>query len=135
MRSAGVTVFVKSVEETVAVQLAPGRARLSVTVTVPRLAVAVPPTVIAPRSAPAGALIDRMPVTTATVALQAGLVVPLRQLLPGAAEVTVLAMILSPVSGSSTVAEYVMVTLPPLARSPVQVRSGLEYDTLPAVAA
>ena len=62
---------------------------------------------------------------TATVALQAGLVVPLGQVLPGAAEVTVLTMILSPVSGSSTVAEYVMVTVAPTARLPVQVRSGL----------
>ena len=125
----------KSLEETVAVQLAPTRARLSVTVTFPRPPAAVPPVTIEPRSRPAGTLIDSTPVRTATVALQAGLVVPLGQLLPGAAEVTVLDMILSPVSGSSTVAEYVMVTLPPTARSPVQVRTGLAYDTLPAVAA
>src|ERR1700733_864848 len=125
MRSTGVTVFVKSVEETVAVQPAPGRARLSVTVTVPRPTVAVPPVAIDPRSALAGTLIDSTPVMTATVALQAGLVVPLGQVLPGAAEVTVLTMILSPVSGSSTVAEYVMVAVAPTARLPVQVRSGL----------
>src|ERR1700691_5462756 len=105
MRSAGVTAFVKSVEETVAVQLAPGRARVSVTVTVPRPVAGVPPVAIDPRSAPAGTLIDSTPVVTATVALQARLAGPLGQVLPGAAEVTVLTMILSPFSGSSTVAE------------------------------
>ena len=60
---------------------------------------------------------------------------PGRQLLPAAAEVTVLARILFPVSGLLTVTENVIVAAAPTARFPVQVRFGLAYDTLPAVAA
>ena len=46
-------------------------------------------------------------------------------MLPGVAEVMVLARILFPVSGLLTVTEKVTVTTAPTARFPVQVRSGL----------
>ena len=74
--------------------------------------------------------------TTVTVVVQAVSVPPLAgQLFPTVAEVTVLAMLLSPVSGLLTVTENVMVAAAPTARFPVQVRFGLAKLTLPAVAA
>ena len=72
---------------------------------------------------------------TGTVAVQAGSVLPAAQLLPGVAEVIVLARILFPVSGLLTVTENVIVAAAPTARFPVQARFGLANDTLPAVAA
>jgi hypothetical protein len=59
------------------------------------------------------------------MAVQAGLALPGGHVLPGSVETTVLTMCLSPVSGLSTVTEYVMVAVSPGARSPVQVRAGL----------
>ena len=59
---------------------------------------------------------------------------PAAQLLPGVAEVIVLARILFPVSGLFTVTENVIVAVAPTARFPVQVRFGLANDTVPAVA-
>ena len=71
-----------------------------------------------------------------TVVVQAVWVPPLAgQLFPTVAEVAVLAMLLSPVSGLLTVTENVMVAAAPTARFPVQVRFGLAKLTLPAVAA
>jgi hypothetical protein len=87
---------VKSVEETVAVH--PVRpSRSSVTWTTPSPAPEVPPGAAAPRSALAGALIESTPVTTGTLALQRGSELPGGQLLPGVAELTVLARLRSPV--------------------------------------
>ena len=57
------------------------------------------------------------------------------QLLPAAAEVSVLTISLSPVSGLLTVSEYVTIAVAPTARSPVQVTVPLANDTLPVVAA
>ena len=45
-----------------------------------------------------------------------------------------MARILFPVSGLFTVTENVMVAVAPTARFPVQVRFGLAYDSVPAVA-
>ena len=59
---------------------------------------------------------------------------PAAQLLPAVAEVIVLARTLLPVSGLLTVTENVIVAVAPTARFPVQVRFGLAYETLPAVA-
>ena len=75
--------------------------------------------------------------TTVTVVVQKSASVPplAGQLFPAVAEVIVLAMLLSPVSGLLTVTENVMVAAAPTARSPVQVRFGLAKLTLPAVAA
>ena len=67
--------------------------------------------------------------------MQGGSALPAAQLLPAVAEVTVLARILSPVSGLFTVTEKVMVADAPTARVPVQVRLGLAKLTLPPVAA
>ena len=70
MVSAGVPVpVVKPVAETVAVQPAP-KPRLSVTWTVPRPPLMVPPGAAAPRLALAGAVIDSGPARTATVTVQ-----------------------------------------------------------------
>ena len=62
-------------------------------------------------------------------------VLPLAQLLPAAADVTVLARTLSPVSGLFTVTENVIVAAAPTARFPVHVRFGLAKLTEPAFAA
>ena len=59
-------------------------------------------------------------IRTVTVAVQAGWCRP-GQVLPGAAEPTVVVRTLTPVSGLLTVTEYVMVAVAPIARSPVQV--------------
>ena len=72
--------------------------------------------------------------STGTELEHRGSVPPAGQLLPAVAEVTVLAISLSPVSGFFTVTENVIVAAAPTARFPVQVRFGLENDTLPAVA-
>ena len=105
MVSAGVPVpVVKAVVETVAVQLAP-KPRLSVTWTVPRSALMVPPTEAEPRLELAGAVMVRTPPMTVTVAVQAGPVLPAGQVLPVAAETAVLDRTLPPVSGLSTVTE------------------------------
>ena len=56
-------------------------------------------------------------------------------MLPAAAVVSVLARILSPVSGLFTVTENVIVAVAPGASVPVQVRFGLANETVPAVAA
>ncbi len=71
---------------------------------------------------------------TGTVAVQGGPPLPAAQLLPVVAEVIVLARILLPVSGLLTVTENLIVADAPGARSPVQVRFGLEKATEPAVA-
>ena len=72
---------------------------------------------------------------TATVAAQRASVPPAGQFVPAVADVIVLVRILLPVSGLSTVTVKVMVAVAPAARFPVQVRFGLVYDTVPAVAA
>ena len=105
MVSAGVPLpVVNAVVATVAVQLAPNP-RPSVTWTVPRLALMVPPGAAEPRLALAGAVMDRTPLTTVTVAVQPGLVLPDGQVLPVAAETAVLARTWLPVSGLATVTE------------------------------
>ena len=65
------------------------------------------------------------------MAVQAASLLPAAQLLPGVAEVTVLARILFPVSGLLTVTENVIVAAAPTARFPVQVRFGLVKLTWP----
>src|SRR6266487_382360 len=96
---------VKSVAATVAVQVAAARARLSVTVMVPRPALVVPPGAVAPRSAAAGTVIDRVPLNTKILTLQAGSALAGGQLFPGAVEVMMLSRSRSPVAGSLTVTE------------------------------
>ena len=99
MVSAGVPVpVVKPVEATVAVQSAP-KPRSSVTWTVPRPALRVPPGAAEPRLAVAGAVMVSGPATTATVTVQPGLPDPAGQVLPGAVETAVLARVPVPVSG------------------------------------
>ena len=61
---------------------------------------------------------------TGTVVVQRGSVPPAGQLLPAAAEVTVLASRWLPASGLCTVTVKVMVAVSPGVRFPVQVRSG-----------
>ena len=78
--------------------------------------------------------IVRPGIRTVTVLAHRGSVLPLAQLLPAVAEVTVLARILFPVSGLLTVTENVMVALAPGARFPVQVRFGVVKLMVPAVA-
>jgi hypothetical protein len=78
--------------------------------------------------------IVRPGIRTVTALTHRGSLLPLAQLLPAVAEVIVLARTLFPVSGLFTVTENVMVALAPGARFPVQVRFGLAYETLPAVA-
>ena len=73
-------------------------------------------------------------VSTATVLRHGVAVVPGGQDDPAAAEVAVTIMNLSPVSGLFTVTENVTVTVAPTARLPVQVSTGLVYDTVPALA-
>ncbi len=73
-------------------------------------------------------------VSTATVLRHGAAVVPGGQLDPAAAEVAVTISSLSPVSGLCTVTENVTVTVAPTARLPVQVSTGLAYDSVPAVA-
>ena len=67
----------------------------------------------------------RAGIRTVTVVVHWGSVPSAGQLFPAAAEVTVVVRDLSPVSGSLTVTEKVMVAVAPGARSPVQVRLGL----------
>ena len=67
----------------------------------------------------------RAGIRTVTVEVQAGAGPLGGQVLPGSAEMTVLVMILSPVSGLLTVTEKVTVAAWPGARSPVQVSTGL----------
>ena len=103
MVSAGVPVPVaKLVAETVAVQPAP-KPRSSVTWTVPRPALRVPPGAAEPRLAVAGAVMVSGPATTATVTVQPGAAGPAGQVLPGAVETTVLDKAPPPVSGLFTV--------------------------------
>ena len=83
---------------------------------------------------PAVTAIVRPGISTGTVPVHRGSVPPAGQLLPAVAEVTLSTITLSPVSGLFTVTENVIVAVAPTARSPVQVRFGLENDTLPAVA-
>jgi hypothetical protein len=63
---------------------------------------------------------------TGTLVAQAASVLPAAQLLPAAVEVSWVVRTLSPLSGLFTATEYVSVTLPPTARLPLQVRTGLE---------
>ncbi len=70
-------------------------------------------------------------VSTASVLRHGAAVVPGRQDDPGAADVAVTITSLSPVSGLFTVTLNVTVTVAPTARSPVQVSTGLAYDTVP----
>ena len=72
--------------------------------------------------------------STTTVTEHRASVLPAAQLLPAAADVTVCARTLSPVSGLFTVTENVTVAVPPTARFPVQVSTGLVKPALPAVA-
>ena len=124
MVSTGIPVPVlNALVATVAVQLAPNP-RWSVTWTVPRLALMVPPGAAEPRLALAGVVMDRAPATTATMTVHPGLV-PAGQVLPGAVETTLLDRNLPPASGLLTVTEYPMVAICPGVRSPVQVRTGL----------
>jgi hypothetical protein len=105
MVSAGVPAPVaKLVAETVAVQPAP-KPRSSVTWMVPRPAARVPPGAAEPRLAVAGAVMDSGPAATGMVTVQAGLVDAAGQVLPGAAEATVLTRAPLPVSGLLTVTE------------------------------
>src|ERR1700735_3094791 len=102
MVSAGLAApVVKSLEDTEAAQSAP-KPRPSVTPTVPRGEEMVVPGAPEPRAALAGAVIDSGPVMTAVVTAHGGMSVPGGQVLPGAAEVTVLARLVPPVSGLST---------------------------------
>src|ERR1700676_201385 len=103
MLSTGMPVpVVKAVAATDAVQLAPNP-RLSVTWTVPRFALMVPPGAAEPRLVLAGTVMDRTPATTATVTVHPGLVLPDGQMLPGAVETTRLDRNLPPASGLLTV--------------------------------
>src|ERR1700677_4019939 len=95
---------VKSVAEAVAVQPATP-ARSSVTWTIPRLPAAVPPGAAEARLALAGAVIESTPRTTRMLELHCGSELPDMQLLPGSAELTVLASVRLPVSGSLTETE------------------------------
>src|ERR1700733_627931 len=134
MVSAAVPIpVVKSVAEVVAVHPATP-ARASVTWTMPRLALAVVPGAAEPRVALAGAVIERTPRTTGMLELHRGSELPDGQLLPGAAELTVLTRLRSPVAGSLTETEKVTVTVAPADRSPVQVRPGAANETEPLVA-
>ena len=72
---------------------------------------------------------------TVTVAVHAGSVLPSGQLLPAVVETAVLTRRLSPRSGLLTVTVKVMVAVWPVARSPVQVSSGLAKLTDPVDAA
>src|SRR5882724_4481197 len=103
MVSAGVPAPVaKLLAETDTVQSAP-KPRSSVTWTVPRTPLRVPPGSADPRLATAGATMDSGPAMTATMAVQSGLVLPAGQSLPTAAEATVLDRTALPVSGLCTV--------------------------------
>ena len=83
---------------------------------------------------PADTAISRPGTRTGIELEHRGSVPPAGQLLPAVAEVTLSTMSLSPGSGFLTVTEKVTVAVAPTARFPVQVRSGLANDTLPAVA-
>src|SRR6266536_5885876 len=99
MVSASVPVPVaKPVDATVAVQSAP-KPRSSVTWTVPRSELSVPPGGAEPRPAVAGTVMVSGPATTATVTAQSGPGLAGGQVLPGTAEVTVLDMVPGPASG------------------------------------
>ena len=74
-------------------------------------------------------------ISTGTEVEHRASVLPAGQLLPAAAEVTVVARTLSPVSTAFTVTENVTVAAAPTARLPVQVRFGLAYETAPTLAA
>ena len=103
MVSAGVPAPVaKLVPETVAVQPAP-KPRSSVTWTVPRPPLRVPPGAAEPRVAVAGTVMESGPATMATVTLQPGPGGPGGQVLPVAVEVAVLVRVPLPVSGLVTV--------------------------------
>ena len=73
--------------------------------------------------------------STTTVTEHRASVLPAAQLLPAAADVTVCARTLSPVSGLLTVTENVTVADAPTARLPLQDSTGLVNPTVPAVAA
>src|ERR1700722_13571205 len=80
---------VNVVADTVAVQPAP-KPRLSVTWTVPRLVSRWPPGAVVPRLATVGAVMDSSPAMMLVTPVQAGLVVPGGQVLPGLVEAAVL---------------------------------------------
>ena len=71
---------------------------------------------------------------TVTVEKQSVSVLPDWQSLPALVVVSVLARILSPVSGLFTVTENVIVAVAPGASVPVQLRFGPANETLPVVA-
>ncbi len=102
---AGAEPAVKPEAATVAVQPALASARLSVTVMLPRLPLAMAPGAAGLSVALAGTVIDSSPVTTGMVTAQRGSVLPAGQLLPAVVEVTVLTIDLSPVAGLLTVTE------------------------------
>src|ERR1700678_2733577 len=124
MVSAAPPPMVKSLADTEAVQSAP-KPRPSVTWTVPRLDSMVAPGGPEPRAALAGVVMDNGPLMTPVVTVHWPPLVPDGQLLPAAAEVTVLVRVVPPVSGLLMVTEYVMVAVSPGVRSPVQVSAGL----------
>ena len=72
--------------------------------------------------------------STGTAVEHRASVLPAPQLLPAAAVDTTVPSVLSPVSAAFTVTENVTDTTAPAARLPVQVSTGLAYDTDPAVA-
>ena len=83
---------------------------------------------------PADTAISSPGTSTGTDEVHRGSAPPTGQLLPAVGEVTLSTISLSPGSGFLTVTEKVIVAAAPTARFPVQVRFGLENDTLPAVA-
>jgi hypothetical protein len=102
----------------------PVLANVAVYRTTPAGVVVLPPAVLVMASA-----------DTVTVLAHRLSVEPVAQLLPAAADDTVLDRIMSPVSGFSTVTENVTVAVAPGASVPVQVRFGLVNDTDPVLAA
>ena len=84
---------------------------------------------------PADSAIVSAGVSTKTVSEQPLVVVPGGQLEPAAVEATAVIRFLSPVSGFLTVTENVTVAVPPGLRLPVQVSTGLAYNTVPPVVA
>ena len=73
-------------------------------------------------------------ISTGTAVEHRASVLPAAQLLPAAAVDTVVPRVLSPVSMLFTVTENVTVAAAPAASVPVQVSTGLAYETVPAVA-
>ena len=73
-------------------------------------------------------------VSTSVIAVQAGSVPPVGQLLPGAADTAVAVRTLVPVSGLLTVTEEVTVTVAPGAMSPVHTAPVAPTDSVPELA-